>query len=218
MPSLEFNAPAGRLSATLDHPDDAMAILLLAHGAGADHRHAHMQALAESFNQNCIATFRFNFPFKESGRNRVDSQAVSIASIVAAADKIRQLVQLPLFAGGHSFGGRMVTHALDQAKLECAGLILCSFPLHPAGKPGVERAAHLSGIEQPMLFLSGTRDSLAERQLLQSEVDKLPARNQLHWLDTADHSYKILKRSRASDQNVYAEAAEAARRFVADLI
>ena len=177
-----------------------------------------MQSLAACFNENRIATLRFNFPFKEAGRNRVDSQAVSIASIVAAAQKVRQMVKLPLLAGGHSYGGRMVTHAVAQGELDCAGLILCSFPLHPAGKPGVERASHLIQINKPILFLSGTRDGLAERELMQGEIDKLPVRNQLHWLDTADHSYKILKRSRVSEQDVYAEAGEVAGGFVARVI
>ena len=218
MASFEFEAPTGTLHATIDQPSDAVAMLLLAHGAGADHRHAHMAALAECFCQHRIATFRFNFPFKEAGRNRVDSKAVSIAAIVAAAQKAREMVKLPLLAGGHSFGGRMVTHAVAEGALDCAGLVLCSFPLHPAGKPGVERAAHLIQIDKPILFLSGTRDGLAERELMQAEIDKLPSRNCLHWLDTADHSYKILKRSRVSKQDVYAEAGEVAGGFVARVI
>jgi predicted alpha/beta-hydrolase family hydrolase len=218
MDSLHIESPAGSLSATLDQPADALAMLLFAHGAGADHRHAHMQALAQSFNQNRIATLRFNFPFKEAGRNRVDSQTVSIDAIVAACHKARELTPLPLLAGGHSFGGRMVTHAVAQEAIDCIGLILCSYPLHPAKKPGVERAAHLNEIAVPMLFLSGTRDALAERDLLQGEVDKLSGQNRLHWLDTADHSYKILKRSRVATQDVYAEAGEVAASFVTALM
>ncbi len=218
MAKLRIDAPAGNLSATLDQPDQAIAILLLAHGAGADHQHAHMQSLAAGFNDNRIATLRFNFPFKEAARNRVDSQAVSIASIVAAAQKAQDLVKLPLLAGGHSFGGRMVTHAVAEGALDCVGLIVCSYPLHPAGKPGVDRAAHLGDIDRPILFLSGTRDALADSELLQGEIDKLSARNRLHWLDTADHSYKILKRSRVTMQDVYAEAGEVAGKFVAGLI
>jgi hypothetical protein len=107
----------------------------------------------------------------------------------------------------------MASHAVLDEPIAPVGLIFCSFPLHPAGKPGTARAAHLPRIDLPMLFLSGTRDDLAEAALLESVVRPLP-RAQLHWLATADHGYRVLKRTRASEENVYAEAARVAREFI----
>jgi len=194
-------------------PSDAAAALVLAHGAGAGMEHRHMQALADAFERRGIATLRFNFPYMEAGKSRTDPPDVAAAAIAAAAVAAHTRTKLPLWLGGHSFGGRMASHAVAEHGLDAAGLIFCSFPLHMPGKPEVKRAAHLSKVRQPMLFLSGTRDELAERELLTKVVSGLP-RAALHWLDTADHGFKVLKRSRASAEDVYAEAARVARDFV----
>lgn len=194
-------------------PADAVAALVLAHGAGAGMEHRHMQALADAFGRRGIATLRFNFPYMEAGKSRTDPPDVASAAIAAAADAARARTKLPLWVGGHSFGGRMSTHAVAEHGLEAAGLILCSFPLHMPGKPDVKRAAHLGKVSRPMLFLSGTRDELAERELLARAVSGLP-RAEIHWLDTADHGFKVLKRSRASTEDVYDEAARVARDFI----
>ncbi len=204
----------GSLSATVTEPQSATHALLLAHGAGADHKHAHMQALASAFASQNILTMRFNFPFKENGRNRVDSKAVSISCITQVAKHLQANTSFPLLIGGHSFGGRMATHAVAEGALTCDAMILCSFPLHPAGKPSVSRAQHLPEISTPMLFLSGTRDKLAEQELLNQEVSKLATSHKVHWLDTGDHSYEILKRSRKAGPDIYTEAATAARDFL----
>ncbi len=215
MTDLTIKTNHGKLKATLNTPKNSAAALLLAHGAGADHKHAHMESLASAFGQAGITTLRFNFPFKEQGRNRVDSRQVSIDCICDAAEVLRCRTGNPVFVGGHSFGGRMVSHAVAEDLLPCKGLVLCSFPLHPAGKPGIERAAHFGDIKKPVLFLSGTRDALANVDLLDSCADALPAKK-LHWLETADHSYKILKRSRRNTVDVYTEAASVAAEFIAE--
>jgi hypothetical protein len=194
-------------------PDDAVAACLLAHGAGAGMAHKSMQAIAAAFERAGIATLRFNFPFVSAGRKRVDARDVTTASIAAAYRVLRQRSDLPLWLAGHSFGGRMASHAVLDEALDARGLIYCSFPLHPAGKPGIVRAAHLSRIDKPMLFLSGTRDKLAEAVLLEKVVGGL-AHAKLHWLDTADHGYKTLKRARAGSEDVFDEMARAARRFM----
>lgn len=194
-------------------PADAVAALVLAHGAGAGMEHRHMQALADAFGRHGIATLRFNFPYLEAGKNRTDPPDVASAAIAAAAADARKRTGLPVWAGGHSFGGRMSTHAVAEHGLEAAGLILCSFPLHMPGKPDVKRAAHLGKVGRPMLFLSGTRDELAERELLTRVVSGL-SRAEIHWLDTADHGFKVLKRSRASTEDAYDEAARVARDFI----
>ena len=173
-------------------------------------------ASAKRWRDQGIASLRFNFPFMEEGRRRVDSQATSIACILAAWKRRgKRTPDLPLFLGGHSYGGRMASHAvLEDCRIPAvSGLVFCSFPLHPPKKPGIERAAHLPDISLPMLFLSGTRDGLAMPELLEELVTRLP-RAELHWLDTADHGYKVLKRSRQSEEDVFVELARVAAAFM----
>jgi len=196
--SFELPTATATLTATLVQPDKTVCSLVFAHGAGADHKHVHMESLAAAFASVGITTLRFNFPFKQNGGNRVDSKDVSVACIEAASEALLKRVNLPMFAGGHSFGGRMATHAAVTGMPDCKGLVLCSFPLHPAGKPGVERVAHFKDLKLPALFLNGNRDALSDTSLLEAEVKKLVnEKSRLHWLDTADHSFKILKRKRA---------------------
>lgn len=194
-------------------PPEALAAVVLAHGAGAGMAHASMQAIADAFERRGIATLRFNFPFIDAGRNRTDPPAVATATIAEAFELARERSRLPLWLGGHSFGGRMSSHAVLDRQLDAAGLIFCSFPLHTAGKPETKRAAHLASIKRPMLFLSGTRDDLAESSRLQDVVKQLPTAR-LHWLDTADHGYRILKRTRKSAEDVFDEMARVTREFI----
>jgi uncharacterized protein len=194
-------------------PDDAVAALVLAHGAGAGMTHRNMQAIADAFAGRGIATLRFDFPFIEQGRKHVDPPAVATARIADAFGAAAERTSLPLWLGGHSFGGRMASHAVLDRALEPRGLIFCSFPLHAPGKPGVERARHLARIHRPMLFLSGTRDTFAQRSLLESVVRGLDDA-QLHLLDTADHGYRVLKRARGNPDDVFEEMARAARDFI----
>ena len=195
-------------------PVDAVAALVLAHGAGAGMTHKHMQAIADAFGKRGIATLRFNFPFIEAGKSRVDAPDVATARIADAFAAAAERTDLPIWLGGHSFGGRMASHAVIDRELDPAGLVFCSFPLHMPGKPAVTRAAHLAAVRKPMLFLSGTRDDLADAALLSGVVASL-ANAELHWLDTADHGYGVLKRARTSTEDVFDEMARVARAFVA---
>jgi predicted alpha/beta-hydrolase family hydrolase len=195
-------------------PDGATAALVLAHGAGAGMRHRSMQALADAFAAHGVATLRFDFPFIAEGRRRVDPPAVATASIVAAFRSAESRTALPLWLGGHSFGGRMASHAVLGGEIAPRGLVFCSFPLHAAGKPGTERARHLGAIHLPMLFLSGTRDALATPPLLQPLVRSLPAAK-LHWIESADHGYRVPKRVRPDGSSVFDEMARETRAFVA---
>jgi uncharacterized protein len=194
-------------------PADAVAALVLAHGAGAGMRHASMQAIADALERRGIATLRFDFPFMAAGRNRVDPPAVATQAIAETYAAAAVRTALPIWLGGHSFGGRMASHAVLDHELPAAGLIFCSFPLHMPGKPDTKRAQHLARIRQPMLFLSGTRDDLAEPSQLEPLVESLPAAT-LHWLETADHGYRVLKRSRIRKESVFDEMADVARAFV----
>ena len=191
------------LSATYAEAKDA--VLVLAHGAGAAHDHPHMTALAEALQKVGIGTLRFNFPFIEAGKRRVDKPAVCLETIAEALAKAEKLVgEMPRLIGGHSFGGRMSTHLASGKALDITGVVCFSFPLHPPNKPSVNRAAHLYGITKPQLYISGDRDKLARPDLLESTLDMLPLAT-LHWLKTADHGFKIIKRTRSSDENIYDE-------------
>jgi predicted alpha/beta-hydrolase family hydrolase len=198
-------------------PDDAIAALVLAHGAGAGMRHRHMQAIADAFGRQGIATLRFDFPFIVAGRSRVDPPDIAVEAIAGAFSAASERTTLPVWIGGHSFGGRMASHAVVDRDLPAVGLVFCSFPLHMPGKPAITRAAHLPAITKPMLFLSGTRDELAERELLEPLVRSLPTAK-LHWLETADHGYRVLKRTRSSAESVFDEMARVARAFIGGTI
>lgn len=198
----------GEVSALLMRPKDATHILVFGHGASSTMRHATQQKIADALAEQKIATFRYNFPYSEkgSGRDSPKTCVATIRSAVAAAHKAAP--DLPLLAGGHSFGGRMTTTAASEAPIEgVVGLVLSSFPLHMPGRPDTKRAEHLSNVTVPMLFISGTRDALAELDLFEPVIKTLGKRATLHLLDTADHSYKILKKTRKSDEDVFAEMA-----------
>ena len=205
----------GEVSAILMRPDNATHLLVLGHGASTNMRHATIERIAESLAEQGIATFRYNFPYSENGRGR-DSTETCVATIRNAVKTAREVApDLKLLAGGHSFGGRMTSTAQSEAPLEgVKGLVFFSFPLHLAGRPDTKRAEHLKQIDIPMLFLSGTRDALAELDLLKPVVKNLGKHATLHLLDTADHSYKILKKTRKSDEEVFAEMARVLREWV----
>ena len=208
---LKLSVASGKtqVSGLLWHPPEAIALLVMAHGAGANMHHTHMQSLAIALYQRNIATLRYNFPFLENGRKGRDSRATTIATVRAAVTTGNQLAgTLPLLAGGHSFGGRMTSLAQAEHTLDgVQGLVFFSFPLHPPGKPGIDRAVHLAEINQPMLFISGSRDKLASQPLLDSVLVRLGKAGALHYLATADHSYTILKRQRQGTDDVYTETA-----------
>jgi predicted alpha/beta-hydrolase family hydrolase len=208
----------GEVSALLVRPESATHLLVLGHGASTNMRHATLQAIADRLTEVGIATFRYNFPYSENGTGR-DGQAVCTATVrsaVAAAH--RAAPGLPLLAGGHSFGGRMTSTAASESPIEgVRGIVFFSFPLHLAGKPETKRAAHLADVSVPMLFLSGTRDALADLGLLRTVREKLGNRATLHVLDTADHGHKVLKKSRSSPEDVFAEMARVMRDWASQL-
>lgn len=197
-------------------PDGATHLLVLGHGASTNMRHATMQSIADALAQQKIATFRYNFPYSEKGGGR-NSQDVCVETIRNAVKAAQEAApDLILLAGGHSFGGRMTTTAQSEEPLEnVKGLVLFSFPLHLPGRPETKRAEHLASVKIPMLFLSGTRDELATLDLLEPTIEKLRKRATLHKIDTANHSYKILKKMRASDEDVFAEMARVLKEWIA---
>jgi len=206
---------AGTVSAILDRPRGARAMLVLAHGAGAGMRHAFMQHLATALATRAIATLRYQFPYMESGRRRPDRSPVLEACVRAAVgEAARRTRGLPLFAGGKSMGGRMTSRAQSEEPLRgVRGILFFGFPLHPPGAPATERADHLPGVKVPMLFLQGTRDELAGLDLLRPIVERLPGAT-LHVVDGADHGFKLPARE-ARMRSAMDEIADAAVTWIA---
>lgn len=190
-------------------PSTPVAVIALGHGAGAGMEHAHMESLAMMLLDLNVAVFRYQFPFRERGGGR-DSLKVSLSTVQNAAEKAASYFpDLPLLAGGHSFGGRMTTTAASEGLLpDVKKLILFSYPLHAPGKPGIDRAAHLAAIKQPMLFLSGDRDTFVKPELWGPVVNDLGDHAQLTWLKGADHGWKTRKRDTEAVADVYAFAGE----------
>jgi predicted alpha/beta-hydrolase family hydrolase len=201
------------VSALLDKTRDAKALLVLAHGAGAGMTHKHMAATAEGLATRGVAVLRFNFPYLEKGSKRPDSPAIAHAAIRATVAKARKLAgDLPLFTGGRSFGGRMTSQAQAEDPLpDVRGLVFFAWPLHPSGKPGTDRAEHLSKVKLPMLFLQGTADTLAETHLLKPVVAGLGKRARLHLVDHADHSFHVPAKSGRKDTEVLDEILDVTR-------
>lgn len=188
-------------------PEKPRACLVLAHGAGAGMAHPAMTAIAEGLKERGVASLRFQFPYMERGSKRVDLPKIAHNTVRAAVlQALRRAGKLPLFAGGKSFGGRMTSQAQAEAPLDgVRGLVFFGFPLHPAGAPSVERAAHLKDIEIALLFLQGTNDALADVALLRPTVAKLGRRATLKLFADADHSFHVPKRSGRSNAEVMRE-------------
>ena len=207
----EFRFPAtrsgGEVSAILARPAAARWLLVLGHGAGAGMRHRFLERVVEQLAATRVATLRYQFPYMEQGKRRPDPPAVLRGTVRAAlAAAAGRAADLPLLAGGKSMGGRMTSQAAAEQPLPgVRGLVFLGFPLHPAGKPSSDRAAHLADVTVPMLFLQGTRDRLAELELLRPLCASLGERSTLRILDGADHSFRVLKRSGRTHDEVLDE-------------
>ena len=211
----EATPEKGDVSAILMRPDDATHVLVLGHGASSNMRTPMLQTIAEHLAERKIATFRYNFPYSENKRGR-DPNPVCVATIRSAVKAAREAApDLPILAGGHSFSGRMTTTAESEFPLEgVSGLVLFAFPLCPPGKSDTKRADHLRDVSVPMLFLSGTRDQFGAPELLKSTLEKFGT---VHLLETADHSFKVLKRTRTSAEDVFDEMARLTSEWAANL-
>jgi predicted alpha/beta-hydrolase family hydrolase len=200
-----------RVSGLLLVPARARAMYVLAHGAGAGMTHPGMATVAAGLGERGIATLRYQFPYMEAGGKRPDPPKVAHAAVRAAVAAAREhMPTLPLFAGGRSFGGRMTSQAQAEAPLSgVRGLVFLAFPLHPANKPGQERAAHLAKVAVPMLFLQGTRDALAYLDQLEPVCAALGNRATLKLFVDADHSFHVPARTGRKDAQVRAEVLDA---------
>ena len=201
-------------------PNDAIACYVMAHGAGAGMAHPFMTAFADDLAARRVATLRYQFLYMERGSKRPDAPTEAHAAVRAAVDHAQRACPgLPLFAGGKSYGGRMTSQAQAIAPLPgVRGLVFVGFPLHPPGRPSVERAMHLDDVRIPMLFLTGSRDEFAERDMLMPVIARLGARATLHLVDDADHSLHVPARSGRKDADVRAAAAATVAGFVQAVI
>ncbi len=201
----------------LVRPHDARLLYVLAHGAGAGMRHHFLAQAADVFAARGIATYRYEFPYMQAGKSRPDppgvAEAAVRAAVVAAAHRAPEL---PLIAGGKSFGGRMTSQAQAREPLPgVRGLVFLGFPLHAPGRPGTARAGHLASVHVPMLFLQGTRDEFAQLDLLQEVVTKLGDRATLHLIAEGDHSFKVPKRTGKTESDVMNELADTVSEWTA---
>lgn len=218
--SIAVSESIGTVSALLERPKSATGLFVFGHGAGAGMDHPVMSRLAEAFSRNDLATLRYQFPYTEAGRGRPDRPTKLLPTIRAAVETAEELAAgLPLFAGGKSMGGRMTSLAAAAGDLpQISGLIFVGFPLHAPGKPGTERAAHLAKIDVPMLFLQGTRDRLANLDLLRPIVTSLAGRGSLHIVEGGDHSFQMTKRSGRTREEVLDDLAEATAGWIGNLV
>ena len=202
---------AEHVSGLLLRPQRAKALYVFAHGAGTNMTHKSMASNAEGLAQRGIATLRYNFLFTEKGSKRPDTPKLAHAAVRASVGLANDVAaELPIFAGGRSFGGRMTSQAQAAEPLQgVRGLAFLGFPLHPAGKPGIERADHLAEVHIPMQFVSGSRDALGELDLLRPVVADLGERATLHVVEQADHSFKVAKASGRTEADAEAEALDA---------
>lgn len=208
-------ASAGEVGFLLNRPSGARWLLVLGHGAGAGMRHAFLETLSEILAARGIATFRYQFPYREHARPRPDPHPILHGTVRAAiTTAVETAPDLPVLAGGKSMGGRMTSQAAAREPLPgVQGLVFFGFPLHAPGAPSSQRAEHLDGLTLPMIFLQGTRDSLADLELVRGVTARLGTRATLHVVDGGDHSFHVLKRSGRNDLEVMQELAEAVERW-----
>ena len=191
----------------LVRPDGAWLLYVLAHGAGAGMRHPFLESISQRLAERGVATLRYQFRYMEQQARRPDPPTVAAATVRAAViEAARVAPDLPLVAGGKSFGGRMTSTAQAEAPLPgVKGLVFLGFPLHPPGRPGDSRAEHLAQVRIPMLFLQGDRDEFADLKLLKPVVKRLGERATLHVVEGGDHSFKVLKKTGRNDSAVMVE-------------
>ena len=195
---------ATQVSARWLAPPAAPLCYVIAHGAGSGMDHPFLRAAARELAGRGVATLRYQFPYRERGSRRPDPPPVCHATVRAAvAEAQRRAPTATLFAGGRSFGGRMTSQAQALTPLPAVrGLVFLGFPLHPAGSPGIARAAHLDRIGVPMLFVAGSRDALAQPELLEQVRQRLQPRAAVHWVEAADHAFHVPARSGRNDAQV----------------
>jgi uncharacterized protein len=204
MDTLEIAVGGGVVSGLLQNAPAARACYVFAHGAGAGMTHPFIAAVSTGLSERGVSTLRYQFPYMEKGSRRPDMPSIAHLTVRAAVVEASRLCpELPLFAGGKSFGGRMTSQTQAQYPLSrVRGLAFIGFPLHPAGKPSDDRAKHLFEISIPMLFLQGDTDKMAELSMIEPLTEALGSQASLRVFEHADHSFHVPVRSGRNDQEV----------------
>ncbi|MEE2776940.1 MAG: alpha/beta family hydrolase [Acidobacteriota bacterium] len=216
---LRFQATnsSGEVSALLDLPSEATAVYVLGHGAGAGMRHPFMATMAQRLSERGIGTFRYQFPYLEQGKKRPGPAVVDQKTVRSAVAAVGEHTSLPILAGGKSYGGRMTGYAAADGGLEgVVGLVFLGFPLHAPGRDNTDRWEPMTRVEMPMLFLQGTRDSLAKLDLLEPVVEALRPAATLHVVDGGDHSFRTPKRLGRSQDQIFDELADAIAQWIVE--
>jgi hypothetical protein len=217
--TIQIDVESSQVSGILTQPEESKALYIMAHGAGAGMRHEFMERFSRLFFDRGVAVLRYQFPYMEAGSRRPDRAPLCMATVQAvlsAADRLE--LGLPIFAGGKSMGGRMTSMAAAEFGLpDVRGLIFLGFPLHPAGKDGIQRSEHLHNVSHPMFFLQGTRDKLADMTLMTGVIDSLSTA-QMFVVEGADHGFQVLKRSGLVQADVESKMADAVVTFLQEQI
>ena len=198
--SISITAGGTPVSGIYARPHDPSATLVIAHGAGAGMEHPFLDGFARALGEASVATLRFNFPYREAGRKFPDRPPAAVAAWRAAMEEAASRSRgEPLWAAGKSFGGRMASMAVAEG-MPAAGLVYLGYPLHPPGKPQKLRDGHLYGLVLPMLFLQGTRDPFATRELLESVVAAVGPSAVLQWCEGGGHSFEVAGHKRSAEE------------------
>jgi predicted alpha/beta-hydrolase family hydrolase len=178
--------------------------------------HQFMEKMATYLANEQIGTLRYNFPYTEKNSKRPDHATVLLKTTESAYSVAKEYANnLPVFAGGKSMGGRMTSTAASKSLLTgIQGIVFFGFPLHAPGQPSGHRAEHLYQVQEPMLFLQGTKDKLADLELLKPVIDKLGRKAALHIAEGADHSFHIPKNAGRTDDDVLKELAAIVKEWV----
>lgn len=205
-------------------PKIADRAVLLAHGAGADMHAATMTTVTDALSAAGIASLRFQYPYRSAGKKAPDQPAVLFESTRTAVAELARRTKLPperLVLGGRSMGGRYCSMVAAGGMpkdggdpVQCLGVLLLGYPLHAAGKPERQRSDHFPRLAMPVLFVSGTKDSLASKPALVKAAKKVKGARSFHWIETGDHGFKPLKSSGLTVDGVLADVAATAVEWV----
>ena len=192
--TIPVSTEIGKVSAISLIPAKPVCVLTIAHGAGAGMNHPFMEELATSLTEKGVVTVRFNFPYMEKRKGAPDRPPIAHKTIESVIARVKKMYpDLPLFASGKSFGGRMTSQFFSENPDQAMrGIIFFGFPLHAPGKPSTERGDHLKKVKSPMLFLQGSRDEFAEWKLIKKVTSSLP-KAQLVEIKGANHGFKAGK-------------------------
>ena len=218
--SFEASSSSGQVTGILVKPENPDSLLVLAHGAGAGIHHPWMNTVSAKLAAQGIATFRYQFPYMEQGRKTPGPPAIAMATVRSAVAEAGRLAPgIPLFAGGKSYGGRMTSSAEAKEHLEgLEGIVFFGFPLHAPGRPSNDRAEHLYQVGLPMLFLQGTRDSLADLEYLRPVVSRIGGKASLEIIEGGDHSFRVPKKQNKGEEEVLEGLAASVKKWLLKIL